>query len=319
MTFAQFLFVAIDKLFDGAQNNKRMLRFKDVKFDIETDIAYGTDDAEKLDTYVVKKDSDEKYPVFFYIHGGGFVAGDKHYRRGLARWAANKGFFVVNVNYGLGPKDLFPKGIQHLVHALNWVGENAEKYNLDLDNMCVSGDSAGGYYSAMLACVSTNKALQERFGVETNLRFRTAMLDCGIYDVGEALGQKMPFNLTDKVLVDFSGIHVKDLDNYEYRDVMAPFDFVDATFPISFITYAEKDMFCKGQGQKLVAKLKDLGVHVEEHHSTTFLDNHCYPLNWNKGAAKENIRLCDDFLARVVKKKSDLKNELQYHCILSCT
>ena len=74
MTFAQFLFVAIDKLFDGAQNNKKMLRFKDVKFEVETDIAYGKDDAEKLDTYFVKKDGNEKYPVFFYIHGGGFVA-----------------------------------------------------------------------------------------------------------------------------------------------------------------------------------------------------------------------------------------------------
>ena len=40
MTFAQFLFVAIDKMFDRSQNNKKMLRFKDVKFEIETDIAY---------------------------------------------------------------------------------------------------------------------------------------------------------------------------------------------------------------------------------------------------------------------------------------
>lgn len=126
MTFAQFLFVAIDKMFDRSQNNKKMLRFKDVKFEIETDIAYDNDDACKLDTYYVKKDGNEKYPVFFYIHGGGFVAGDKHYRRGLAKWAANKGFFVVNVNYGLGPKYLFPKGLQHLVSALNWVGANAE-------------------------------------------------------------------------------------------------------------------------------------------------------------------------------------------------
>lgn len=303
MTFAQFLFVSIDKLFDHSQNDIKMLKFKDVNFEIETDVPYGPTEAEKLDTYYVKKDGDAKYPVFFYIHGGGFVAGDKKYRRGLARWAANKGFFVVNVNYALGPKELFPNGLKNLVNALNWVGENAEKYNLDLDNMCVSGDSAGGYYSAMLACVSTNPDLQKRFGVSTSLRFRTAVLDCGIYDVGEALGQKMPFKLTDRVLHDFSGIYVKDLDNYEYRDVMAPFDFVDASFPISFITYAEKDMFCKGQGQKLVAKLKDLGVHVEEHHSTKFLDNHCYPLNWNHGAAVENVRLVDDFLARVVKKE----------------
>ena len=174
MTFPTFLFVAIDKLFDGGQNKKKMLRFKDVKFEIETDIPYTEGEYCKLDTYYVKKDNDEKYPVFFYIHGGGFVAGDKYHRRGMAKWAAEKGFFVVNVNYGLGPKELFPLGLQHLITALNWVGQNAEKYNLDLDNMCVSGDSAGGYYSAMLGCVCSNKELQQRFGVQTSLKFRSS-------------------------------------------------------------------------------------------------------------------------------------------------
>lgn len=303
MTLAKFLFVAIDKLFDRAQNEKKMLKFKDVDFEIQTDIPYGDGESCKLDTYAVKRQDDEKYPVFFCIHGGGFVAGDKYRRRGLSKWVAEKGFFVVNVNYALAPEYLFPTGLVQLVDALNWVGENATKYNLDLDNICVSGDSAGGYYSALLSCVATNKMLQERYGVQTNLKFRTAMLDCGLYDLGEALGQKMPLNLTDRVLYDLCGVHVKDLETYEYKDVLAPLDYVDESFPISFITYAEKDMFCKGQGQKLIAKLQSYGVHVEEHHSTTLLDNHCFPLNWNTGAAVENIRLCDNFLRRVANKE----------------
>lgn len=301
MTFAQFLFVCVDKFCDRSQNEKKMLKFKDVDFVIEKDIAYGEGEMEKLDTYYVKKEG--KYPVFFYIHGGGFVAGDKHYRRGLARWAANKGFFVVNVNYALGPKEYFPLGVQQLVRALNWVKDNAEKYDLDLDNMCVSGDSAGGYYAAMLSCIATHKDLQDRFGVYTDVKFRTALLDCGIYDINEALSKKLPLNLTDKVLYDFSGIHIKGLETYEYKDVLAPFDFVDESFPISFITYAEKDIFCRGQGQKLIEKLQGLGVHVESHHSTKFFDNHCYPLSWTTKAAKENVKLADDFLARVIAKE----------------
>ena len=302
MTLSEFLFVAIDKMFDGGQNKKKMLKFKGIDFNEELDVAYGEGESEKLDLYHVERPEGEKYPVMFLIHGGGFVAGDKHYRRGLARWMAEKGFFVVNVNYALTPQYKFPIGLQQIVKALNWVGENAEKYNFDLDNMCVSGDSAGGYYSAMLACITTNKDLQARFGVSTDLRFRAAALDCGIYDIQEALGQKMPLNLTDRILHDFSGIHIKDLESYEYLDVLAPFAYVDETFPISFITYAEKDFFCKGQGQKLIKKLQDLGVHVEEHHSTKFMDNHCYPLNWNKGAAKENVKLLADFLTRIANK-----------------
>ncbi len=303
MTLAKFLFVAIDKMFDKSQNEKKMLKFEGVPFEEEKDIAYGETPNEKLDICYIKREGEEKYPVFFEIHGGGFVAGDKCHRRGLAKWVANMGYFVVNVNYALGPEEKFPLGVQHLVKALNWVGENAEKYNLGLDNMCVSGDSAGGYYSAMLACVTTNKALQEKFGVETELKFRTCMLNCGIYDLNEALSKKLPFRLTDRILYDFCGKHIKELGEYELSDVLAPYDFVDETFPISFITYAEKDIFCKGQGQKLIAKLQELGVHVEEHHSTKLLDNHTYPLNWTKGAAKENVKLTEDFLRRAANRE----------------
>lgn len=102
---------------------------------------------------------------------------------------------------------------------------------------------------------------------------------------------------------DFTGKHTKELGEYEWTDVLSPLKLVNEGFPTCFITYAEKDMFCKGQGQKLIAQLQDLGVHVESHHSTKFMDNHCYPLNWDKGAAIENIKLSDDFLKRVVNKE----------------
>ena len=126
------------------------------------------------------------------------------------------------------------------------------------------------------------------------MRFRTALLDCGIYDVDEALSHKMPFNLTDKICRDYTGVHTKQLADYEWTDVLSPLKLVNEDFPTCFITYAEKDMFCKGQGQRLIEKLQGLGVHVESHH--------CYPLNWNKGAAIENIKLSDDFLKRVINR-----------------
>lgn len=299
MTFAKALFVAIDKLFDGSQNGRKSTQFKDKNIIVEKDIVYDSSDAKTcvLDTYRAEK-KDGKYPVFFYIHGGGFVAGDKHYRRAQSRWAAAQGFFVVNVNYALSPDYLFPTPVRNLVSALNWVGENAEKYNLDLDRMLVSGDSAGGYYSAMLACITTNKQLQEKLGVSTSLRFAGAVLNCGIYDVGTALNRHMPFNLTDRILFDFAGIHVKQFDAYEWKDICAPFAYVDKEFPASFVTYAKKDIFCKGQGEKMVEKLKELGIYAEEYHSEKLLDNHCFSLTWTSKAAKENNQLTENFLKK---------------------
>lgn len=193
MSLQSFLFVAIDKLYNPFQNERKMTKYKDVDFVVTKDIVYDASapDAGKLDTYYVKKESG-KYPVFFYIHGGGFVAGDKHYRRAHARWAANMGFFVVNVNYGLCPEYKCPEPHRQLVRALNWVGENAEKYNLDLNRMMVSGDSAGGYYSAMLIGITLNKELQAKLGVSTDLRFSGAVLNCGIYDVASHSGTSIP-------------------------------------------------------------------------------------------------------------------------------
>ena len=117
MSFAETVFIMIDKMFDGGQNKKKMLKFKGVDFHEELDVAYGESESEKLDLYHVERPEGEKYPVMFLIHGGGFVAGDKHYRRGLAKWMAEKGFFVVNVNYALAPQYRFPIGLQQIVKA----------------------------------------------------------------------------------------------------------------------------------------------------------------------------------------------------------
>ena len=232
MSLQSFLFVAIDKLYNPFQNERKMTKFKDVDFEIKTDIVYDTSAPEacKLDTYRVKG-LKGKLPVLFYIHGGGFVAGDKHYRRALARWSANLGYFVVNVNYGLCPEYQCPVPHRQLVAALNWVGANAEKLGLDLDRMIVSGDSAGGYYGAMLAAITLNPDLQAKMGVSTSLKFGGAVLNCGIYDVATALKNKYPFDLGGKLLKDFAGIGKDEIEGYEWKDLCSVLPFVNEQFP----------------------------------------------------------------------------------------
>ena len=304
MSLQSFLFVAIDKLYNPFQNERKMTKFKDVDFEIKTDIVYDTSAPEacKLDTYRVKG-LEGKLPVLFYIHGGGFVAGDKHYRRALARWSANLGYFVVNVNYGLCPEYQCPVPHRQLVAALNWVGANAEKLGLDLDRMIVSGDSAGGYYGAMLAAITLNPDLQAKMGVSTSLKFGGAVLNCGIYDVATALKNKYPFDLGGKLLKDFAGIGKDEIEGYEWKDLCSVLPFVNEQFPASFITHAQKDIFCGGQADGLMKLLKEKGVHCEEFHSTSLIDNHCFSLNWKSKAARKNNDLTADFMKRFAAGK----------------
>ncbi len=288
MSFSKFIFLAVDVLFKNPQNPKRRMKEyaknviseKDIVFDEETpDI--------KLDTYHVEK-KEGKYPVIFEIHGGGFSAGDKKYRTALCNWYASQtGAFVFNVNYGLGGDIVFPDPVIHLVKAFNWVVANAEKYNLDLDKMVVTGDSAGGYYSSALAVYNDCPPLQEACKIPMNGRFTGAVLNCGIYNLQLALKAKVLFNLTDKVCMDFSGITPDKFESYPYKDAVDPINYITDKFPKTMVIYAEQDVFCGGQGESLVKKLNELGVYEEHYGSKKFLDNHTFSLIWMSKAAKE--------------------------------
>ena len=84
MSAATVIFKAIDYMFDLQQNpiGRTKRNMKNVVK--TTDIVYDESDKKActLDTFVIPKE-EGKYPVIFEIHGGGFVAGDKKYRRCL--------------------------------------------------------------------------------------------------------------------------------------------------------------------------------------------------------------------------------------------
>ena len=298
MSIAKRLFKTVDVVFDRPQNGRRKSFYKGVDFVVSKDIQFYDDPICKLDTYHVKRD-DGKYPVMFYIHGGGFVAGDKHHRRAVSEWFAVQGYFVVNVNYGICPECKFPTPLQHLIYALNWLEKNADVFNLDLDKIVIAGDSAGAYYSTAVISVVNSKTMQEKLGVATDIAFKGAWLNCGLYDLRTALGRKVPLNLGAVILDDFASVKVKDIDDYEYLDLCSIVDLVDEKFPKTFITYAEKDIFCKGQSEMLMAKLKECGVEVDEYHSTKLTKNHCFSLNWKGKDAVTNNALVEKFLKEI--------------------
>ena len=297
MSLSKALFLAIDVLFKEPQNpyfhikkySKGVIAEKDIVFD-ESIPKY------RLDAYHVER-KEGKYPVIFEIHGGGFSAGDKKYRTALCNWYAQKtGAYVFNVNYGLGPEVIFPDPLIHLIKAVNWVVANAEKYNLDLDKMVVTGDSAGAYYSSALAVYSDCKPMQDACKIPLNGHFNAAVLNCGIYDLKLALSAKVILNMTDKVCEDFSGITPDQFEEYEYKDAVDPIHYITDKFPKTMVIYAKQDVFCGGQGEALVKKLNEVGVYEEHYGSTSFIDNHTFSLTWATRATKEANRQLIKFL-----------------------
>ena len=299
MEFAKVVFDAFDKLLNKSQNEV-------VEIDGEEDVCVLTDckysktqkyDA-ALDAYYIKKGK-RTMPVIVYMHGGGFVSGGKEYRKAIAKWLAVQGYFVINVNYGLCPECVFPEQLKHLSMAIKWLENNKEKYNLNLKKVVVAGDSAGAYYATMLACLSTNKKLQEQLKIDVNIRFAGAVLNCGLYDLPSVLERRLAFDLNGKIFELYTGIKKEDIDDYKYKESCSPLNFINKSFPPTFLIYSEKDIFCAGQAEKLIKHFEEKDVYYESFCSTSPLVNHCFSLEWKSKQAQRANFLQASFLARL--------------------
>lgn len=300
----KLLFRAIDILFAMAQNTCPYVD-KSNKDTIECDNDIVFDEAYpevcKLDYYRVK--CEEKQPAVLLIHGGGFSAGDKKYRKGRAQFFALNGFSVFCINYGLAPDFVFPEPLRHIVAAANYVYDNAQKFNIDETRIIVDGDSAGGYYAAMLAAFNGNKHLADIFECSPKFKIFGALLNCGVYDMQTVLNTKYPFSLADGVLLSLMGILGSDFDNYEHKDNCIPIDFVNSEFPPTFLIYSNNDTFCKGQGNKMLDKLREAGVYTEYYVARHSNSNHCFSLTWSGEDATAANELMMSFAKRLADDK----------------
>ena len=304
-TITKKLFRLVDKLFYKAQNPPKKMREALDGLEHIRDIAFDEEGKCRLDLLYRPRPEGEKYPVVFEIHGGGFSAGDKSYRLyHCAQIAQTSGAMVVNVNHPLGPEEVCPKPLQSLVRAFNWVIENADRYNIDVNRMLVTGDSSGAYYAALLAMIPDNPRLQEVYG-KMNGKFSAAVYLCGVYDVAASLAKPLPFGITTGVCIDLTGKKPKELDTWEYMKFISPMDFITSHHPKTLVIYAKKDFFAKGQAETLIEKLRDSGVECDEYHSERFLDNHGFVLNMNSRAAKESRIVMYEYIKNFCVKQNN--------------
>lgn len=301
------LFRAIDILFALAQNACPYVNKDNIDtIKSETDIVYDQNlpDVCKLDFYRSK--TDEKQPAIILIHGGGFTAGDKKYRRGRSQFFALNGFSVFCINYGLAPKYIYPEPLKHVVAAANYIYDNADFYNIDTGRIFIGGDSAGGYYAAMAAALNCSDKLKETLGMAPKFRFFGALLNCGVYDMKTVMDTKYLFNLDDGVILSMTGVHAADFHEYKYRDVCIPVDLVSKDYPPTFLIYSDNDMFCKGQGNVMADVLKKNGVYYEDFSARYAGSNHCFSLTWSGDDAAAANELLLSFIKRLANGKIKL-------------
>ncbi|MCR4634392.1 MAG: alpha/beta hydrolase [Erysipelotrichaceae bacterium] len=144
--------------------------------EILKDIAY-IDDGERghlLDIYR-RKDGNGSDPVMVNIHGGGLFASYKevnaHYNYAIAKM----GYTVISISYRRIPETTLRHQIDDVMQAFSFIEKNAEAYGIDLNDLYISGDSAGALLSLYGLSLTGCEKLCREFGIRGNgLKFKAA-------------------------------------------------------------------------------------------------------------------------------------------------
>jgi acetyl esterase/lipase len=122
----------------------------------QANVAYGTHERQVLDFYKAK--SDKPTPVLFFIHGGGWVSGDKKSAAGSVKQFLDAGISVVSINYRYswqaqiaGVKPPVEAPLHDAARALQFVRSKARDWNIDKQRIGATGGSAGACSSLWLA------------------------------------------------------------------------------------------------------------------------------------------------------------------------
>jgi acetyl esterase len=98
------------------------------------------------------------FPLFVYIHGGGWVLGDLDGSDPTCRAIANEAeCVVVSVDYRLAPEHKFPVPVEDVYAATVFVARHAHEFGGDGARIAVGGDSAGGNLSAAVSLMARDR------------------------------------------------------------------------------------------------------------------------------------------------------------------
>jgi acetyl esterase/lipase len=199
-------------------------------------------------------------PCIVCIHGGGFRAGSRDsYNAQIVRMA-ERGYVAVTISYRLAPKHPFPAAIHDTKAAVRWLRANAKKYNIDPDNIGVTGASAGGTLAQMLGVTEGVKEFEGDGGnPEQSSRVRCVVNVYGANDFTKSYGKSVDAH---EVLPLYLGGNLEKARPAHIRS--SPLYWVTPNAVPTLCIHGTEDKYVHvEQAEMLVEKLKTASVEAE--------------------------------------------------------
>jgi len=115
---------------------------------VTKDEKYGPHERHRLDVFEPEKKLAGPVPILVFLHGGGFVRGDKAGAANIGIYFARKGILAITMNYRFAPEIKWPEGGEDIASAIKWIHQNGKKYGGDINRIFLMGASAGAAHVA---------------------------------------------------------------------------------------------------------------------------------------------------------------------------
>lgn len=241
------------------------------------DLSYGDNPAERLDVYLPGgvAGTGRTLPTIFWIHGGGFLSGDKSQISNYLKIVAAGGYAVVGINYALAPSARHPRPAQQANAALAFIKANASALNVDDTRIFLAGDSAGANVAAQLGMALTDPGYARSIGVTPAIppaAVRGLVLHCGIYDPDmlNASGAMAGFLKT----VSWAYLGTRQVGGPATPEAFSIVRSITALMPPMFISAGNADPLLP-HSRSLASAATRLGIAVD---TLFFAENHTPPL-----------------------------------------
>jgi acetyl esterase/lipase len=246
LRFAQVGAVVLAGLFfvspASAQEKAKSFEVKRVKDLVYYDGEGMDSNKHKLDLYLPEGAKD--FPVLFFVHGGAWMTGDRNSFFGLygslAKVYVKQGIGVVVISYRLSPGVKHPEHVKDVARAFAWTYKNIAKYGGNVDQLFISGHSAGGHLVALLAADESYLRVHDL----TPKAIRGVIPISGVYIIADGL--------VPNVFGREEGSGKK----------ASPISYVKKGLPPFLILYADKDYSTCGKtpSEKFCKALDDTGT-----------------------------------------------------------
>lgn len=267
------------------------------------DEQYDSNDGDAfLDVYFPSAiaDTKETLPAVVWVHGGGWVSGNKEQVSSYCKILAGKGYTVISVDYTLAPEKKYPTPLRQTNAALGYLTKHAERLHINPSQFILAGDSGGSSIVAQVANLISVPSYAVALGIEpaiSRTRLAALLLFCGAYDARNIKTTGIFGKFNKAVLWSYSG--ERDyLTNPEFATLNLV-EYVTASFPPSFISAGNGDPLLS-QSHSLARTLGNLGVPVDtlffpaDH---TPAEPHEYQFNLDTAAGRLALARTVEFLA----------------------